>query len=271
MPAKESQYLKSLLLSHPLREQLVRRIFDSWQLPPESRGLDLGCGPGLYTMMLAEMLGHSAHITGLDANGEFLAQARWLAGQTGMTNRVAFEESDARRLPFGDKSFDWAFSMDCLGSIPEDPVVLLSELARVVKPGGLIAVMIWSSQVLLPGYPLLEAKLNATAAGIAPYSLTMKPERHIMCGLDWFAQSGLQPARAQTFVQDVCAPLRPEIKTALIDLFSMRWGNPEAELSPIDWRDYQRLCSAESPDLILDTPNYYAFFTYSTFQGRVHL
>lgn len=269
MSKDESQYLKSLLLSHPLRGQLVRRIFSSWQIPPGSRGLDLGCGPGLYTMMLAETPGISVHVTGVDASGEFLEKARCLAGQTGMGDRVAFQEGDARSLPFEDKSFDWAFSMDCVGCIPEDPVILLSELKRVVRPGGLIMILIWSSQVLLPGYPLLEAKLNATAAGTAPFSLTMKPGRHTMCGLEWLAQAGLQPARARTYVQDVCAPLSPEMKTALVDLFSMRWGSAEEELSPADWREYQRLCSAESPDLIIDNPGYYAFFTYSTFQGRV--
>ena len=43
----------------------------------------------------------------------------------------------------------------------------------------------------------------------------------------------------------------------------------EAELSEEDWAEYQRLCLAESSDFILDLPDYYAFFTYSMFQGRV--
>ena len=42
-----------------------------------------------------------------------------------------------------------------------------------------------------------------------------------------------------------------------------------AELSEEDWAEYQRLCLAESPDFILDLPDYYAFYTYSMFRGRV--
>lgn len=267
--AEPGQYLKSLLLSQPLREPLIRKIISSGRFPQDSRGLDMGCGPGLYTMILAETLGSSAHVTGLDTSSELLAQARFLANESGMKNRVLFQEGNAMSIPFEDKSFDWAFSMDCVGCIPEDPVILLNELRRVVRPGGLILILIWSFQLLLPGYPLLEAKLNATSAGIAPFSPTMKPERHTLCALEWFAQAGLQSARAETFVQDVSGPLIPEIKTALIDLFSMRWGNAKNEMNPEDWREYQRLCSLESPDLILDNPGYYGFFTYTAFQGVV--
>lgn len=49
----------------------------------------------------------------------------------------------------------------------------------------------------------------------------------------------------------------------------MRWGNPQSELTPQDFAEYQRLCRPESPDFILNLPDYYAFFTYSMFRGEV--
>jgi demethylmenaquinone methyltransferase/2-methoxy-6-polyprenyl-1,4-benzoquinol methylase len=55
----------------------------------------------------------------------------------------------------------------------------------------------------------------------------------------------------------------------------MRWPGVESELREMGadseklWAEYQRLCLPESPDFILDHPDYYAFFTYSTFRGRV--
>ena len=73
----------------------------------------------------------------------------------------------------------------------------------------------------------------------------------------------------RTFAGDVCAPLSEEIRSALAALMEMRWVDVEAELSEEDWVEYQRLCLAESPDFILDLPDYYAFFTYSMFRGRV--
>jgi len=68
---------------------------------------------------------------------------------------------------------------------------------------------------------------------------------------------------------DVCAPLSREIQSALAALIEMRWVDVEAELSEGDWAEYQRLCLAESQDFILDLPDYYAFYTYSMFRGRV--
>ncbi|MCG7849929.1 MAG: hypothetical protein MIO93_12240, partial [ANME-2 cluster archaeon] len=68
---------------------------------------------------------------------------------------------------------------------------------------------------------------------------------------------------------DVCAPLSGEMRSALVALIEMRWVDVGAELSEGDWAEYQRLCLAESPDFILDIPDYYAFYTYSMFRGRV--
>lgn len=85
----------------------------------------------------------------------------------------------------------------------------------------------------------------------------------------WFCQADMVGAKARTFVRDIGAPLSRAIRTALIDLFQMRWGEADADLSPEDRREYQRLCHPDSPDLILDVPEYYAFFTYTVFCGRV--
>jgi len=54
----------------------------------------------------------------------------------------------------------------------------------------------------------------------------------------------------------------------LIALFEMRWPGVESELTQEDWAEYQRLCLPESPDFILNHPDYYAFFTYSMFRGK---
>ena len=60
--------------------------------------------------------------------------------------------------------------------------------------------------MLLPGYPALEARLNATSLGIAPFDAKMKPESHSMRAPEWFKQAGLSEIRAQTFVSDINPP-----------------------------------------------------------------
>jgi demethylmenaquinone methyltransferase/2-methoxy-6-polyprenyl-1,4-benzoquinol methylase len=173
------------------------------------------------------------------------------------------------KLPFDHDTFDWVWSVDCVGYPTGEPVTLLKELARVVKPRGTIAILFWSSQQLLPGYPLLEARLNATSLGIAPFVKGRRPESHFLRALGSFRDAGLEEPRAQTFVGNIQAPLSDDIRSALISLFQMRWGEPRSELTPEEWEEYQHLCQPQSPDFILDLPDYHAFFTYSMFHGKV--
>jgi len=263
-------YVQSLLLSNPLREPLLREVIQALRLPPGSRGLDAGCGIGLQALLLAEAVGPTGHVTGLDLSPAFLARARGIAGKHSLGARTSFREGNIHRLPFDDNTFDWLWSVDCAGyRLVADPLRLVQELARVVRPGGRVAILVWSSQMLLPGYPLLEARLNATPSGTAPFTAGMRPESHYLRMLGWFREAGLQEPAAQTFVGSAHAPLSDDIRDGLADLLQMRWGSAESEASPEDWAAYQRLCQPGSPDFILDRGDYYAFFTYSLFHGRV--
>jgi len=132
-----------------------------------------------------------------------------------------------------------------------------------------VAILAWSSQCLLPGYPLLEARLNATCSGLAPYVKGKQPESHFLRALASFSEADLEEAESRTFVGDVQAPLSEDVRTALISLFQMLWGEPQQEVSQEDWAEYQRLCQPESPEFILNLSDYYAFFTYSMFRGKV--
>ena len=93
-----------------------------------------------------------------------VAYARNAAEKASLTNQLSFRLGDMKALPFKDDTFDWVWSMDCVGYAPIEPLPLIKELVRVTKPGGSIALLAWSSQHILPGYPALEAQLNATPA-----------------------------------------------------------------------------------------------------------
>jgi len=262
-------YLRLLAQSYPLREPALRLAVEALDPPPRSRGLDAGCGIGLPALLLGQAVGPGGHVTGLDLCSDFLACARQIVEKAGLSERIALQEGDVRELPFDDDSFDWAWSVDCVGYAPLEPLPLVKELARVVKPGGSVAVLAWSSQVLLPGYPLLEAHLNATSSGIAPFTKGGRPESHFSRALGWFHGAGLEELTVHTFVGGAHAPLTDELRCALTALFEMRWPGAESELTPEDRAEYQRLCLPESPNFVVDHPDYYAFFTYSMFRGRV--
>jgi ubiquinone/menaquinone biosynthesis C-methylase UbiE len=263
------QYIQRLFVTNPLREPVLRSAIQALQPPVGSRGLDAGCGIGLQTVLLAEAVGPAGHVIGLDLSPEFLLQAEETVKKSALSEQISFREGNVSKLPFDDDTFDWLWSADCVGYPAVESPSMLKELARVVKPGGSVAILGWSSQQLLPGYPLLEARLNAIAPGYAAFFKGMRPERHFLRALGWFHHAGFETPTARTLVGNVHAPLGEGLRDALLALFEMLWAGAESEATPADWVEFQGLCQPESPDFILDRPDYYAFFTYSLFRGRV--
>jgi demethylmenaquinone methyltransferase/2-methoxy-6-polyprenyl-1,4-benzoquinol methylase len=262
-------YIQRLADTNPLIKPVIRSAIQALQLPRGSRGLDAGCGIGLQAVLLANAVGPAGQVNGLDLAFELLLHAREVARKSGFSGQVSFQEGDVGKLPFKDDTFDWAWSANCVGYAPMEPLPLVKELARAVKPGGRIVIIAWSSEKLLPGYPLLEARLNATSSGIAPFVRGMGPEFHFSRALGWLHEAGLEEPTAQTFAGGAYAPLSDGLHSSLVALFQMRWKGVESELTPEDRAEYQRLCLPESPDFILNHRDYYGLFTYSMFCGKV--
>lgn len=260
-------YARKLQLADFLRGPVIRQAMAALELPRGSRGLDAGCGIGSNALLLAEEVGPDGRVTGVDIEPGLLAYADEAAEKRGFTGRVSFRRGDVNALPFDDDTFDWAWSSDCVGY----PVVgeSLAELARVVKPGGTVAILGWTYQQLLPGYQLLEARLNAPSSVVAAFVTGKRPDSQFLRALGWFADVGLEGAVARTFAGDIRAPLSDDVKSALLMFFEMLWENARTEVAPEDWAVYQRITSPGSPEFILDLPEYYAFFAYTMFYGKI--
>ena len=197
--------------------------------------------------------------------------ARAQARRAGLSERVSIRQGNVNAMPFEDESFDWAWSVDCVGHVSiGQPLDGLRELARVVRPGGRVAILGYSSQMLLPGHPRLEARLNATASATTVLAEGNDPRAHFTRALGWFREAGIADPTARTVVGTVHAPLDDGIHRALISLFGMLWGEMQSTMDDADRAEYLRLTEPDSLDFILDEEDYYAFFTYSIFEGRVH-
>lgn len=265
-----NSYVDMAIKANPLREPMLREAIQALELPPGSQGLDAGCGIGLQSLLLAEAVGPNGQVTGLDISSEFLLYAKKIVEGSSLARRITFKEGDLNTLPFEDNTFDWVWSADCVGyPAAENSISVLKELIRVVNPGGRIAILAWSSQMLLPGYPLLEARLNATCSSYIPFVQGKKPEFNFLRALGWFREAGLVNLAARTFVDEAHSPFNVDVRTALVSFFEMLWGERQPGVSKEDWAEYQRLCSPDSKDFILERPDYYAFFTYSMFSGKV--
>jgi len=261
--------LESLDVTACLRETPLRQLVQTLDLQPGSCGLDVGSGSGLGTILLARAIGSAGHVTGLDLDPELTAHARQRVARVGLSERVSLCEGDAAHLPFGDATFDWAFSSDCVGYGPWDTAAMLAELARVVRPRGSVGLAFWSSETLLPGHPVLEAHLRSTRAGIAPFRDGAEPSTHPLRLLGALRDAGFVECTVHAAVGTVGAPLSREVRRALVALFEMRWPGAEAELAAPDRVEFRRLCRPDSADFVLDSPDYCALFTLSLFRGVV--
>ena len=261
-------YMEQLYLSDPLQDPLMRRVIKTIGLPGGSRGLDAGCGVGLQIPPLAEAVGPRGQVTGLDILPEFVEEAKNKIAEWGLEDRVSLVQGDIYDLPFEEQRFDWIWSASCACYAMARPLQLLHGLRRILKPGGLLMIVIWSGQQLLPGYPRLEAILNATAPGIAPFTAGYSPEHHFLRLAGWMRKAGFAEAAARPFTEGVCAPFEEPIRKALLALIRMRWLEAEKELSRADRRLYRRITDPSSPDFILNQPDYYGFYTYSLFQAK---
>jgi SAM-dependent methyltransferase len=99
------------------------------------RALDAGCGTGRALPLLRAAVGPSGGVVGLDLTPEMLDEARSL----GRGGSAALVEADGDRLPLRDAVFDAVFAAGLVHHLP-DPAAGLSELARVTRPGGRLAV-----------------------------------------------------------------------------------------------------------------------------------
>jgi len=98
--------------------------------------LDVACGQGGFTGILKNSLQNYMQIIGVDVNPEMLAQAREnLPDQT-----ILFEQQDAAALSFPDAAFDLVSCAFSLHHLPK-PQRVLTEIRRVLKPGGLLLIV----------------------------------------------------------------------------------------------------------------------------------
>ena len=119
-------------------EKDAETFYQRLGIAPGTRLLDVGCGAGQLALIAARA---GAEVTGCDIATNWLEQARTRAAAEGL--KITFEEGDAEALPYEDGQFDAVVSMFGAMFAPR-PELVAAELARVCRPGGLIAMANWT-------------------------------------------------------------------------------------------------------------------------------
>src|SRR6266496_2644023 len=102
-------FTKSLERMNRFQEPEARALIADLRLPEGSHGLDVGCGVGLWTLWLAEAVGPSGRVVGIEPSAERADAARALAGAALPPSRLEFRASDGTAVDAPDASFDWVW------------------------------------------------------------------------------------------------------------------------------------------------------------------
>jgi len=140
----------------------AKSFVDRMGIKPGARVLDVACGTGNTAIPAAKS---GAKVTGVDIATNLLAQAKQRAANEKLN--IRFEEGDAEELPYADESFDVVISMFGAMFAPR-PERVAAELARVCKPGGLIAMANWTPQGFVGKTGQVTAKLVPPPPGVPP-------------------------------------------------------------------------------------------------------
>ena len=149
-------------------------------LRPGEVVLDLGSGAGFDAFLAGPKVGGAGRVIGVDMTPEMLAKARCNAGvyrdHTGLDN-VEFRLGEIEHLPVADNSVDVVISNCVLNLSPDKPQVW-REVARVLKPGGRVAV---SDLSLLRPLPEPVKQLTEALVGCIAGALLIEEYRRIVC------------------------------------------------------------------------------------------
>lgn len=164
--------------------------------------LDLACGSGVVTEMIAGAVGSSGTVVGLDFSPPMLEVAR---SKTFSGASAEWVQADAAKIPYPDDTFDVVLCQHGFQFFP-DRLACAAEVKRVLKPGGRLAFTVWADAT---EHPLYEAVFKSVAAKInVPYESVSTPFRFgdLVALTSLLSDAGYSDVQQSTEAFDVSFP-----------------------------------------------------------------
>jgi len=187
-----------------------------WQLGAVHFALDVGAGVGHWGRLVLPHLAPQARMIGVDREATWIREAHQRAERAGLADRLSYRLGDADHLPFHDGVFDLVTCQTVLIHM-RDARVTLREMIRVLKPGGLVAVVEPSnlSNVMVLGSTLFHAEPERILDLVRLHVVCQRGKEQLGEGHNsignllpgWFAEAGLEGVA--TYVGDKASPLVP--------------------------------------------------------------
>jgi ubiquinone/menaquinone biosynthesis C-methylase UbiE len=124
---------------HPKFAAMLNQYLDVMHIDAAQRVLDVGCGAGVAARAIARRTAFRGKITAIDLSAYLVRAGERFAREEGVAERIEYLVGDTQQLKLADASYDAALAHTLLSHV-EQPLAVLQELRRVVKPGGLIGI-----------------------------------------------------------------------------------------------------------------------------------
>lgn len=244
----------------------LRRIFADLGVEGCAAALDVGCGTGLATSLLANAIGSATAVVGVDLSLPHLAAAR--------RNHALLVQSDAMDLALRDAAFDLIWSCNTLHHLA-DPAAGLRRLARHLRGGARIVVA--QSGFVPEMFFAWDAPLDETVRAACHryyrdrYGLEPSDTAGVRGLIGHFRVAGFASPTARTYVLERTQPLTDDARDYFRHtVFDGTWGDRLAPyLSGADREKLHRNCASDSPDYCLDRPDFHHLQTLTVCEGRV--
>ncbi len=252
MPA----YASELDAYHRSRSVELRCIIDALPIGTGDYVLDVACGDGTYAEWLAERVGTQGVVIGLDRSPAYLNCA---AGKkSGQDDRICYVAGELSQAPLEEQSFDLIWCAQSLISLPQ-PVEALRQMAKLLRPGGTVAILENDSlhQLMLPWPARLELEIRK--AELDAYEIRgVKAEKRYLGRKirSLFQRAGLAPGRRTTYSTDRCAPLRSAEEEFLTRHLARLSELVAPYLDRRSLAEFNRLTQPNSPDFLLRQPTF---------------